>query len=573
MTGDYLFGRKRLHWMVFGLLLAAAAFMRWYRLDSCTMCSQDEWLTIDPTFLFLQKVKDHGLIPAVGFEALAAFPFLDVGRSGPPFDYTRSFMLPFNMPYYYLVGLFDFPISEAWFRFPATLWGLAALPATYFFVYQLTERHVAALFAFGMQATLLAHVITTRMMIADIYFPLWYALAAGLWIKFARGGAPRVRAWAYLASTLFAAATPDAYFGLASIAMLVVLLLWQEGRITFHNLRQMLAELKRVFVARSAWWLVGFYAFNVLVEIKLYFHRRELFLNAGNYLGRVVGRGTGEIALFWDRLIDWYFYPNISLALMAAALASLLLICRRGWRAALIYGWFWTLLWLGFTLVINNSSTNFLRIMHPMLVLGSLGFLAVYDRHPSWGAVFSAGLIAANVAAVYLYPLLCPLPADQNVAQAVGYLVQEHNEEWGGAAAIGFYFPRQGLRAYMPDDSFTPISFRHVHYLDCGLDLLTENMGRMKVIFAFPDDYDTRQQITRLLDFAIQHDCVRRQNQIVNAYARTHGFALVGRLVSRDGQVHINIWSTLPLELGDISIETANRLQYERYSREAWFKS
>jgi 3',5'-cyclic AMP phosphodiesterase CpdA len=42
----------------------------------------------------------------------AGFPFLNIGRMGAPFIYTRSLVLIWTMPYYALVVLFHFPVSE-----------------------------------------------------------------------------------------------------------------------------------------------------------------------------------------------------------------------------------------------------------------------------------------------------------------------------------------------------------------------------------------------------------------------------------------------------------------------------
>lgn len=114
---DFLLGSKRIHTVVLVVILILAAFLRWYRLDNCVMCSQDEWMSLTATFYFLQKVANHGIFSATAFEFSAGFPLADVGRLGPPFDYTRSLMLVWTMPYYAVVALFDFPVSEGWYRF------------------------------------------------------------------------------------------------------------------------------------------------------------------------------------------------------------------------------------------------------------------------------------------------------------------------------------------------------------------------------------------------------------------------------------------------------------------------
>jgi hypothetical protein len=37
--------------------------------------------------------------------------------------------------------------------------------------------------------------------------------------------------------------------------------------------------------------------------------------------------------------------------------------------------------------------------------------------------------------------------------------------------------------------------------------------------------------------------------------------------------IHANIWSAIPLDVGEISVEEANRLHYENYSRRSWYNS
>lgn len=593
---DFLLNSKRIHYTAFILILLIGAFVRWYRLDNCVMCSQDEWMSLVATFNFLEKVSDHGVIQAVGFEALAGVPFIEDGRMGPPFDYTRSQILIWTMPYYGFVALFDFPVTEGWYRFPGTLWAFPALVATYFFIYQLTRRHIAALTAMAMQATLLGHVVLTRIFVADMAFPFFYALAAGLWLKFLQDRHNRTRHWAYFATMLYVSSTPEGVIGLASIVMLVGLWVWQQkmesrresgaskfdptpspspkrrGESGDARALTLLSELGKIFIAWPALWLVGFYGFQALVELKFYLHDRANFLNDANYLGRMFGRGTGEISFLPERLTDWYFYPNISLALILAALLSLLMLKNKTWRTALIFGWFWVIFWLVLTITVSNSSSNFIRIMHPMLILGAAGITTIYDFRPQAGTVFGAGLVVLNVIGIYTYPLLCPLPENQNVAQAVGYLIQEHNEEWGGAEKIGFFFPTQSLQAYLPLNSYTQIGFEQPSkFGECVTDLRLETVENLDVIFVMPTGYDTRQQISKNLDFAISHACEQRKNAVLNDYAESQGFTLVGTIESEDGKIHGNIWSRLPLDLGTVSIEESNRLQEEKYSRRGWF--
>ncbi|MCL4876990.1 MAG: phospholipid carrier-dependent glycosyltransferase [Anaerolineae bacterium] len=567
---DFLLGSKRIHTVVLVVILILAAFLRWYRLDNCVMCSQDEWMSLTATFYFLQKVANHGIFSATAFEFSAGFPLADVGRLGPPFDYTRSLMLIWTMPYYAVVALFDFPVSEGWYRFPGTLWAFPALVATYFFIYQLTRRHIAALAAVAMQATLLGHIVLTRIFVADMAFPFFYALTAGFWLKYVRDRQPRTRHWAYFTAMLYISSTPEGVIGLVSIVMLVILVQWQSSPASFPT--GWLQELRSMFVAWPALWVFGFYAYQGLVEAKLYLFDRDNFLNHANYLGRMFGRGTGQIAFLPERLWDWYFYPNISAALILAALLSLLRVKNKTWRAALLFGWFWVIFWLVLTVTISNSSSNFIRIMHPMLILGAIGITAVYDWHSSVGTAFAGGLVVLNVIGVYTYPLLCPLPENQNVAQAVGYLVQEYGDEWGGASTIGFFFPTQSLQAYLPLGTYTEIGFQQPpRFGECMTELLPETVENLEVIFALPTGYDTRQQISRNLDFAISHDCEQKKNAVLNHYAEANGFHLVGTIQSEDGKIHANIWSKLPLDLGVVSIERANNLHYEKYSRRSWF--
>lgn len=560
-------------------------------------------MSLNSTFNFLQKVSNHGLISATGFEVLSGVPFTDAGRHGPPFDYTRSLMLVWTMPYYAIVALFDFPVSEGWYRFPGTLWAFPALAATYFFIYQLTRRHVAALAAMAMQATLLGHVVLTRIFVADMAFPFFYALSAGFWLKYLHDRKNSTRHWAYFTAMLYLSSTPEGIIGLASILMLVILWLWfnpvetpymvsatpaishvgagvkvraSESLSSYQSPPRhhppLLSELKRIFLSPSLLWIIGFYAFQALIELKLYLHDRENFLNHGNYLGRMLGRGTGEITFLPERLTDWYFYPNISAALIFAALLSLLVVKKQEWRVALIFGWCWTIFWLVLTVIVFNSSSNFVRIMHPMLVVGAAGITAVYDSRPRTGTALATGLVALNIIGIYTYPLLCPLPENQNVAQAVGYLVQEHITEWGGAQKIGFFFPTQSLRAYFPANSYTEIGFRQPPKFGiCITELLPETVENLEVIFVMPTGYDTRQQLSKNLDFAISHECEQQKNAVVNHYAAENGFTLVGTIESEDGKIHANVWSKLPLEVGVVSIEEANRLHTQKYSRVSWF--
>jgi hypothetical protein len=574
MTHDYFLSSKRIHQLTIGVIMVIAAFLRWYRLDNCTLASGDEWLAIGPTFQFLEKFFRNP-ITAVGYELAAGFPFADIGRMGPPFDYTRSLVLVWTMPYYAIVGLFDFPVSEGWYRFPGTIWSLLALGATYYFVYQLTQRRVAALFALAMQATLLGHLVQSRFLVADGVFLFWYTLAAGLWIQFLRTSKPRIRHFAYLCTMFYTSSTPEAPIGLASLFTLVVFWLWQEDHIDpFRKPLDTLAELKRIFLVPPLLWLVGFYIFEVMVELKFYIHDRENFLNHASYLGRFFGRGGGAMGFFPDRVIHWYLYPHISAALIVAGLLSLLLIWQKKWRAALSFGWLWVIFWVLLTLFISNSSSNFTRIMPAALVLGAAGLTAIYDRYPLGSGAFGAGLVALNIWQVFAYPLLCPLPENQNVAQSVGYLVQAFGDEWGGRDAIAFYFPTGSLYAYIPEDDYvrSPSFLGEYTFEGCEEQRIDPaSMQEIKVVFALPPDYDNRQQLNNLLDYAVEWDCEAMRNQALDRYVRENGYHLAGQIVSDNGQVHANIWAQLELDLGQVDIEETNRLHVEMYSRKSWF--
>jgi len=569
MTHDYLFNSRRLHLGVLVVIIMIAAFLRWYRLDNCTLASADEWLAIGPTFQFLDKFFRNP-ITAIGYEALAGVPFVEAGRMGPPFDYTRSLVLVWSMPYYALVGLFDFPVSEGWYRFPGTVWALLGLWSTHFFVYQLTQRRIAALFAVALQATALAHLVQSRFLVADGVFMFWFPLAAGFWVKFLRDANPRSRHWAYFFSMCYASSTPEALIGLASIFTLIVFWGWQEGSLSPQKPFAALKELRRIFLAPSMLWLVGFYAFQVLVELKFYFHDRDNLLNHASYLGRFFGRGSGQFGFFPDRVFNWYLYPHISAGLVVAAACSLLLVRAKKWRALLLYGWLWVAFWVLLTLFISNSSSNFTRILHPVLVLGAAGLLAVYDRQPSAAGWLGVGIVAANLYGIATYPLLCPLPEDQNVAQAFGYLVQEHGEEWESTA---FYFPSGGLLAYVPDEAYRVPAFKG-NYTFEGCEAQTVDAASMegvRVVLALPPAYDTRQTLNKLLDYALRHECEQQRNAALDDFVREQGFNLVGQVISQDGQIHANIWSDLDIHMGAVSIEEANRLYHEKYSRRSWF--
>ena len=570
---DYLLGSRRLHYAMMALAVLLAAFVSWNGLERCVLAGSDEWEAIGPSFEFLRKVDEHGPIQAVGFEVLAAVPFVDAGRMGDVLEYNRGWALIWTLPYFFIVGLFDFPVGEFWYRLPGTFWVFPGIAATYFFIYQLTRRHVAALFAMAMQATMLGYIISSRYLGTDGIFPVWLAFSLGFWIKFLRDDRPRDRQLAYITAMLYAMTTPDSPIGLASIFTLVVFWLWQEERI--DPLRKPLAaisELRRVFVAWPLLWLVGFFGFQVLVELKLYIWERERFLNHANYLGRFFSRGTGTLDFYPGRVVDWYIYPNISAALIFTAFISVMMVRRREWRAGLAFGWLWTIFWLLMTLFVSNSSSNFARILHPMLVLGAAGIIFIYDRWPLAGSALGALFVAANIWGIYSYPLFCSLPTDQNVAQAVGYLIYEHGDEWGGAEEVGFFFPTQSLHAYMPVESYTSIGFEAGEgFGDCDTTPLDETVDGLDVIIAMPDDYDPYQQLTKYLDYAISHDCERQRTDALNAYARENGYDLVGTIVSADGAVHANIWSTEPLDVGEVPIEEANRLHYENYSRLSWY--
>lgn len=583
MRDDYLFDSKRAHWIAIALILVIACFLRWYRLDNCALCSGDEWLGIGPTFQFLDKFFENP-ITAIGFEGLAGVPFTSVGRHGPPFDYTRSLVLVWTMPYYGVISLFDFPVSEAWYRFPGTIWSLLGLASTYFFVRQATGRRVAALFAFSLQAALIGHLVQGRFLVADGVFMFWYPLAAGFWIQYLRDGKPRSRHWAYFTSMCYASSTPEAIIGLVAIFSLICLWCWAEGRIDpFRKPLAMLGELRRIFIAYPLLWLVSFYGFQVLVEVKLYIHDRDNFLNHANYLGRFFARGTGESGFYIDRVLNWYIYPHISAPLIVAAGCSLLWLGYRRMAgdkptptlyALLFWGWVWSAFWVVLTLLVSNSSSNFTRIMHAVLILGALGLLALYDLRPRLGTGIASGLLAANIGLTFAYPLLCPMPEDRNIAQAAGYLVQEYNEEWGGSQAISFYYPTGSLYAYIPEAVYPQVpSFDGVYTFD-GCEpqtVIAASMEGIQVIISISPDYDMKQDLNRILEYAVEFDCEQARLQAVQDYALANGFDLVGEVVDEKGIIHANLYSTLPLDLGKISLEEANRLHYEEYSRRSWF--
>jgi hypothetical protein len=568
---DYLFNSKRAHWAALVIIALIAMFLRWYRLDNCTLCSGDEWLAIGPTFDFLEKFFRNPFT-AIGFEAAAGFPFVDVGRMGPPFLYTRSVVLVWSMPYYAVVSLFDFPVSESWYRFPGTVWSLLGLWATYYFIKQLTGRRVPALLALALQATLIGHLVQSRFLVADGVFLFWWPMAAGLWLRFLREG--KSRGWAYLCTMFYASSTPEALIGLAAMFSLLAFWLWQEGRIDpLKKPLAMLGELRRIFIVPPLLWLVGFYFFQVMVELKFYLHDRENFLNPLNYLGRFFGRGTGEFGFFLDRALEWYLYPHISLPLIVAALLSVLLIRRREWRAALAWGWLWAAFWIVLTLLVSNSSSNFTRIMHAMLVLGAAGLTALYDYRPKESTAFASLLVVGNLIGIYMYPLLCPLPENQNSAQAFGYLVQEYDDEWGGRQAIGLYYPTGALFAYIPEDAYIsePRFLGENKFGSCSTELDKTAWEDVNVIMTLPPGYEFWDQVSYLLRYAFTEECEQGRLTAIDLYAQENDFHLAGRLVSVDGRVHGNIWAKIPLELGDVSIEEANRLHYERYSRLSWF--
>jgi hypothetical protein len=207
-----------------------------------------------------------------------------------------------------------------------------------------------------------------------------------------------------------------------------------------------------------------------------------------------------------------------------------------------------------------------------MLVLGAAAMVYLYDRWPLQTALLGGLMVAANIWGVYSYPLFCSTPPDQNVAQAVAYVLYENGDEWG--ENIGFYFPTQSLHAYMPEDSYTPIGFEAGEsFGDCVLTPSQETLDGLDVIITLPEDYDLHQQLTKYLEYAISHDCERQKSDVLNAYAQENGYELAGTITSADGVVHANIWSASPLDVGEISVEEANRLHEENYSRRSWYNS
>lgn len=571
MTNTYLLGSKRLHMVTLGVISAIAAFLRWYRLDNCVFASGDEWLAIGPTFQFLEKFFRNP-VTAIGYEALAGVPFWEIGRMGPPFDYTRSLALIWTMPYYGAVGLFDFPVSESWYRFPGTIWSLLALSATYFFIYQLTQRHVSALFGFALQATLIGHLVQSRFLVADGIFLFWFALAGGLWLQFLRNRQTRTRHWAYLATMFYASSTPEALIGITALFSLVVFWLWQEGQIDpFRRPVAMLGELRRIFLAYPLLWLLGFYGFQVLIELKFYLHDRPNFLNHANYLGRFFGRGGGELSFYPNRVLNWYIYPHISAPVLFASLFSLGFVPKRDWRASLAWGWLWVAFWITLTLLVSNSSSNFTRVMHAFLVLGAVGLTAVYDYRPSFGFGVGAVLIVANIWLVFDYPLLCSQPENRNTAQAVGYFVQSYE---GDHQDIAFYYPTGALYIYVPEDDYFTVPIFEGEYTFEGCEaqqVQAASLANVEILLALPPDYDVRAGLNAILDYAVEYECEMQRNQALDDFARANRWHLAGRIISAEGEVHVNIWSRAEITLGDLSLEEANRLHYERYSRRSWF--
>jgi len=570
---DYFLGSERLHWGTVAIISIIAAFLRWFRLDNCVLASGDEWLAVGPTFQFLEKFFRNP-ITAIGFELAAGFPFLDIGRMGPPFDYTRSVVLIWSMPYYAIVSLFDFPVSEAWYRFPGTIWSLMALGATYFFVYQLTRRHISALFALALQATLIGHLVQSRFLVADGVFLFWFALAAGLWIKYLREDNPRIRHLAYIASMLYASSTPEAYIGLVSIVSLIIFYLWQEGKLDPFKPLAALKLLCHTFIALPILWLVGFYGFQVMVELKFYIHDPDNFLNHANYLGRFWGRGSGELGFFPDRVVEWYIYPHISLPLILASLASILLIPHRRWRALLAYGWLWATFWVLLTLVVSNSSSNFTRVMPAFLVLGAAGLTALYDQQRQGGSVFAAGMVALNIYFVFSYPMLCAMPEDENVAQAVGYVIYENERTWQDAEAegIAFYFPTGSLQAYMPESVTMPYFITDPDDL-CPTEPVAESIENVDIIFTLPAGYPIAEQMNHILIYAVDFECEVERIGNIEQLVQDQGYSPIGQIINDDGFVHANIWSRIEIpDIGIVNIHDANQLHHELYSRWGWFQ-
>jgi hypothetical protein len=573
MKNDYLLGSRRWHLLALLSIWLVALFLRAYRLDNCTLCSGDEWLPIGPTFQFLDKFFRNP-VTAIGFEAAAGFPFSAVGRKGPPFDYTRSLVLVWTFPYYALVSLFDFPVSESWYRAPGVLWSLLGLWASGFFVYQLTERRVAALFALALQAGLLAHLVQSRFLVADGVFLFWFPLAAGLWLKYLREGEKRWRFWAYLCTMFYASSTPEAFIGLAALFSLLVFWLWTASRLNPLRPWAALKTLVGVFIAPSGLWLLGFYGFQVLVELKLYWHDRANFLNHANYLGRFFGRGTGELGFFVERVFDWYLYPHISAPLLVASALSLLAVRQKAWRPALLYGWLWAAFWVTLTLFVSNSSSNFTRALHPFLVLGVAGVTTVYDRWPRGGTALIGLLFVANLYTVWFYPLFCPAHEDRNPAQAAGYYAQHYQDVWGGMDAVAFYFPTGSLYAYVPEEN----AWREPRFVGvdsptaCADTLIPETLDGVNVILSLPSDAPLPPLFNKVLDYAVNYPCEAQRVAAVEAFARAQGFSLVGEITSeRTGEVGLHIWTRGVPAPELISLEAANQRHYQDYSRRSWF--
>jgi hypothetical protein len=201
--------------------------------------------------------------------------------------------------------------------------------------------------------------------------------------------------------------------------------------------------------------------------------------------------------------------------------------------------------------------------------------LALYELRPRLSAVFASGLLAANISLTVAYPLLCTMPENQNIAQAVGYWVQEQGEAWGGPEAIAFYYPTGSLYAYLPEALYprTPAFEGLYTFEGCEpQSVLADSMQGIQMIIAIPSEYDMRQDLNWLLDYAVEFDCEQARLAAVEAYALANDFLIVGQVVDAEGQVHANFYSTLALDVGQISLEAANQWHYERYSRASWVK-
>ncbi len=184
--------------------------------------------------------------------------------------------------------------------------------------------------------------------------------------------------------------------------------------------------------------------------------------------------------------------------------------------------------------------------------------------------------MAANIGLMVDYPLFCRQPENQNIAQSVGYLVQEYGDEWGGRERIAFYFPTGSLYAYIPEQAYITVPvFDGIYTFDGCSDqrLNPESLAEVDMLILLPHDYDIESALNAILDYAVVYDCERERHHLLEIAAPQQGFTHhAGRIISADGRIHANILAREPLELGDFSLEETNRWHYEEFSRQSWVK-